>query len=200
MISGCANTANTPQSQPLKVVQEDKDTKVMTSALSDLKIKTTSLVSVDFVEEYNAYEKVWSNMQGNYDNLKSQASVVPYDESQITSIKNTLQIVKDDFQGLNEVNIQVASKIEVLKKNIADVQVSINRVEKNWSEYQKSPIKKKKYSASVITDEVNYSKTQIPFAEAKINAAVRDSRMQNGRASGLINSASAYVKSLKVSK
>lgn len=201
VISGCSGTANSPsQPQPPKVVQEDKDTRAMTIALSDLNTKTKNLTSVNFTEEYNAYEQIWGTMQGDYDNLKSQASITPYDEAQITSIKNTLQIVKNDLQGLNKVNAQVTGKIEVLKKDIAKVKESINGVEKAWIEYQKSHVKQKKYTASAITSAVDFSKTQIPFAVAKINAAERDSRMQNGRANGLFNSVQAYVKSMKLSE
>jgi hypothetical protein len=101
---------------------------------------------------------------------------------------------------LDKVNLQVSGKIEILKKDIAQVKESINMVEKAWTEYQISPVKQKKYSASDITNTLDYSKTQVPFAEAKINAAIRDSRMQNGRANGLFNSVQTYVKSIKLSK
>ena len=74
------------------------------------------LAQINFDEEFAAYEKVWAIIQADNDNLKNLASVQPYDEAQLAAIKNSLQIMEDDMLGLNKINIQVAIKIESLKK------------------------------------------------------------------------------------
>ena len=77
----------------------------------------TQVAKISFIDDFAAYEKVWSNIQADYDNLKRLASVQPYDEAQIIAIKNALVTVEDDLQGLSKVNIQVAGKIKMLKKS-----------------------------------------------------------------------------------
>ena len=197
---GCSSPATSPPQQPPKVVLEDKDTKAMTIALSDLNTKTTKLSKLDFTEEFQAYEQVWGTLQADYDNLKSQASLPPYDASQVASIKNTLATVESDLQGLNKVNSQLAGKIKGIKKDMLLVQESAAFLEKTWTEYQKVPKEQKKYTQGIIADTLNSARAQIIEVEEKIKASEMQARMQNGRANGLFNSVKAYVNSLRLSE
>lgn len=76
------------------------------------------IAETSFDEEFAAYEKVWANIQADNDNLKNLASVQPYDEAQLDAIKNSLQMMEADMLEFNKINIQVARKIELLKKSL----------------------------------------------------------------------------------
>ena len=198
LISGCSNTVNSnTQGLAPKVVQENKDTEPVAVALSDLNMKTEKLSKLTFTEEYETYQQVWGTLQAEYDNLKSQASLPPYDGSQIASIKNAFATLKTSLQLLNKANFQLANKIDKARKDMLSVKDSIDVLEKKWARYQKVLNEQKKYTTDDITRAVNFSKSQITVIEEKIKASEINARMQNGRLNGLYNSVEAYVKSLK---
>ncbi|MFC5405105.1 hypothetical protein [Cohnella soli] len=166
------------------------------SALDSLRATTKDLSQFNFNDVLGDFEKDWSTMKSNYQTLRADSVVQPFDGVQLGTVQSDLGTLESDRGSISSDEGSLESSITSLGYLMDEIQRNINKLKNAWEEVQGL-----RAVTSLELEDINAAITdaqkQIKASQGIQANAVGQVAVYVAKADKLLKEASNYVATLK---
>ena len=193
LFTGCTSSKNIiPASQT-----EHPATQKLSAAVTQLEIAVSDLTQNKYQRIINQYEEHWQQMQGTNDMLKKTASLQPLDDGQISMINESLQALRQELAGIENVNQNFENELKSINKQVIEINKRAKLLDEAWLEYRTAQPKDAKFTEANVNAVKAEAVTAVQLAEKTIGEINQIAKMYNGKAQGLYHATEKYVSTFK---
>lgn len=194
---------NNGSAQAAKEAYQNKKNKIhdlLIKELNNLNDNAAQLASINFDDVLKQMESNLNNMQGDFANLKKDASVTPLTDYQLNSVvKYDLNsIVGYDLESVLKYDLDnsLGYKIEQANEINSQVTNNIKKLQETWGIYQQNNINDTNINQDVISSSISSAQQQQKVLNNKIVSAQQQGNNYYSQGQQLYQTAKNYVSGL----
>jgi hypothetical protein len=195
-LSDALNQAQAAKAEAQKVADQKSAAKALSDNLTYLKGSIAELANFKFDSTIKYYSKHLQEMQTDYKQLKADASVTPFDSSQLGTVQSDLGTMESDWGSIQSDVGSMQSDTNSLNGYIAPVQRYIKELQDSWDTVQKMGASTN-ISQDDLTATIKTGNDQIGASLALLMDAQQQAASYESQAKQILKEAEKFVSGLK---